>query len=93
MLCQLVLLCRHFRFIAPILQTVGGLFLKSVSQGAATQIYAAIAPELEGRHGAYLCDCAVSKPSKQAQDSHLATQLWDTTEQQLSEALQGKRLD
>ena len=93
MLGQPVLLCRHFGFIAPILRTVGGLFLKSVGQGAATQTFAAVAPELEGRHGAYLCDCAVSKPSKQAQDLQLAAQLWDITEQQVSDALQGKRLD
>ncbi len=37
-----------------------GLALKTVEQGAATTIYAAVAPELEGRGGLYLEDCHVA---------------------------------
>jgi NAD(P)-dependent dehydrogenase (short-subunit alcohol dehydrogenase family) len=35
---------------------------KSVEQGAATSVWAAIAPELEGRGGLYLDGCAVGRP-------------------------------
>ena len=35
---------------------------KSVEQGAATSIWAAVAPELEGVGGLYLEDCAIAKP-------------------------------
>lgn len=60
-----------------------------VVQGAATTIYAATAPELAGKSGAYLADCAITTPSKQAQDVDLAKRLWDVTEQQLQEASAG----
>lgn len=36
-------------------------WLKSAAQGAATTVYAATAPELRGRNGAYLEDCAETK--------------------------------
>jgi hypothetical protein len=35
--------------------------LKSVEAGAATSVYAATAPELEGRGGLYLEDCGVAE--------------------------------
>lgn len=57
-----------------------------IVQGAATTIYAATAPELAGKSGAYLADCAVTTPTKQARDPDLATALWDVTEKQLQEA-------
>jgi NAD(P)-dependent dehydrogenase (short-subunit alcohol dehydrogenase family) len=40
----------------------GGLEWKTVEAGAATSCYAATAPELEGRGGLYLEDCAVAEP-------------------------------
>ena len=55
-------------------------------QGAATAVYAATAPELNGQSGAYLQDCKVGKASATAQDAGLATKLWDVTEAQLAEA-------
>lgn len=42
-----------------------GPFLKNPAQGAATTIYAATAPELAGKSGAYLVDCAVAKEWRQ----------------------------
>ena len=35
--------------------------VQTVAQGAATSIYAATAPELEGQSGAYLADCKVRR--------------------------------
>ena len=56
------------------------------AQGAATTLTAAVSPELEGKSGAYLSDCQVIAPSKEAQDEALAKRLWEVTEQQICEA-------
>ncbi len=74
----------------------GKLVLKSVEAGAATQVYAATAPELEGRGGLYLEDCGVAEVSdaqgaspgvrSYAVDPEAARRLWD-----LSEELVGER--
>jgi hypothetical protein len=55
---------------------LGRPFVKSQEQGAATTVYAALAPELEGKSGVYLSDCAIKTPSKLAQDPELAAKLW-----------------
>ena len=57
-----------------------------VVQGAATAVYAATAPQLDGQSGAYLQDCKVAKPTAKAQDAELAAKLWSVTEAQLAEA-------
>ncbi len=64
---------------------------KSTAQGAATSVWAAIAPELEGVGGLYLEDCAVAKPWTQEQpvsgylpyalDPERAERLWGVSEQ------------
>jgi NAD(P)-dependent dehydrogenase (short-subunit alcohol dehydrogenase family) len=46
----------------------GGLKFKPVEAGAATQVYAATAPELEGMGGLYLEDCRVSGLRRSDQD-------------------------
>ncbi|DBA97802.1 TPA: hypothetical protein ACH3X3_012673 [Trebouxia sp. C0006] len=58
---------------------------KNVEQGAATSVYAATAPELNGKSGAYLADCKIATPSVQAQDAELAKKLWAVTEKQLQD--------
>ena len=35
---------------------------KSIEQGAATTVWAAVAPELEGAGGKYLDNCAIAEP-------------------------------
>jgi len=65
--------------------------LKNVEQGAATSIWAAVAPELEGVGGFYLEDCAIAKPwSKDrpmsgvmpyALDADRAERLWAVSEE------------
>ena len=69
---------------------------KSVEAGAATQVLAATAPELEGRGGLYLEDCqvaavddapgALSGVKSYALDPQNAERLWE-----VSEALVGER--
>lgn len=63
---------------------------KSAAQGAATSVWAATSPELEGQGGKYLQDIAIAKPadgpaplgySPQAYDSEGAAKLWAWSEQ------------
>jgi NAD(P)-dependent dehydrogenase (short-subunit alcohol dehydrogenase family) len=50
----------------------GGFKWKTVEQGAATQVWACTAPELEGRGGLYLDDCHVTGPTDDASQSGYA---------------------
>ena len=71
----------------------GGFEWKTVPCGAATTVYAATAPELEGRGGVYLDDCQVSGRRESsdaavgyepwAMDPAAAAQLWDVSNQTL----------
>jgi NAD(P)-dependent dehydrogenase (short-subunit alcohol dehydrogenase family) len=63
-----------------IFRAVGKLFFKSVAQGAATTIYAAVAPELAGQSGSYLSDCAVAKPLHEALDDTLIERTWSLSQ-------------
>ena len=64
---------------------------KTPEQGAATSIYAAVAPELEGNGGHYLEDCGIAKPwtsehpfsgvMPHALDSERARRLWEVSEE------------
>lgn len=73
----------------------GKLLRKSVAAGAATTVYAASAPELEGRGGVYLEDCHVagvddSKGSNEgvksyALDAEAARALWAASEAMVGE--------
>jgi NAD(P)-dependent dehydrogenase (short-subunit alcohol dehydrogenase family) len=60
----------------------GGLpAYKSIPAGAATTVYAATAPELEGRGGVYLADCAVTGDhAPWALDPASADRLWALSE-------------
>jgi len=73
----------------------GQAFWKTPEQGAATQIFAATAPELDGRGGLYLEDVQVSgiEPcplgrgcSPWALDPEAAQRLWDVSEATLGES-------
>ena len=70
---------------------LGGFLLgrmadKSIPQGAATTVWAAVAPEVP--RGEYLDDCTVaSKRSDQAKDDALADALWEATEARLDAAV------
>lgn len=66
---------------------------KSIPQGAATELWAATAPELAGRGGLYLSDCAVAPPAgpgvrgyaAHAVDPAAAARLWSVSEEALGE--------
>lgn len=57
------------------------LFLKSIPQGAATEVYTATHPDA-AKHGdgQYWADSNVSKPSQHGQNDALAKALWDKSE-------------
>lgn len=67
----------------------GGLVRKSVEEGAATTVYAAVSPALEGRGGLYLEDCEIAGVTpgdgsggyaSYAMDSAEAARLWAWSE-------------
>lgn len=59
---------------------------KTIPQGAATSVWAATAPELEGRGGGYLADCTeATKPKPWALDPAAAQRLWAMSEQMVGE--------
>jgi NAD(P)-dependent dehydrogenase (short-subunit alcohol dehydrogenase family) len=54
--------------------------MKTVPQGAATQVYVAVRPELADVSGEYFADCAVAETIPQAKDDVLAEALWIRSE-------------
>ncbi|KAB5565761.1 hypothetical protein PHYPO_G00245210 [Pangasianodon hypophthalmus] len=57
----------------------------SEQQGAATTVYCAVAPELEGLGGMYFNNCFRCVPSAQAQDPSSALSLWELSERLVQE--------
>lgn len=56
---------------------IGKAFMISVEEGAATTLYCATAPELEGVSGRYYEKCAEKQPNRAALDDALARELWE----------------
>ena len=75
-------------FGADLLQRFVGLFMKSPEQGAATSIYLAESPDVEGVSGRYYANCREKQPAAHAVDRPTAERLWE-----ISEALVGFRYD
>jgi WW domain-containing oxidoreductase len=73
------------RHMNPVMRGLFGLtrplFLKSIPQGAATQVYVATHPSLAGVSGQYFADCNVAKARADADDAELARKLWTVTEE------------
>ena len=74
----------------------GRMRLKTTEAGAATSVYAATAPELDGRGGLYLEDCRVAEVDDQspdggvrsyAVDPEAARRLWAMSEELVGETL------
>ena len=59
--------------------------LRTIAQGAATQVFLATHPSVGTVSGEYFGDCAVRQPSVLARDPNLATRLWETTDQLVAE--------
>jgi WW domain-containing oxidoreductase len=74
-------LWRHMPGLANFaLGVAGPLVLKSVAQGAATEVYVAVHPGAAATSGAYFADCNVARPRADADDPALARRLWEVTE-------------
>nr|ACJ84342.1 unknown [Medicago truncatula] len=56
---------------------VGKYFLKNVQQGAATQCYLALHPQVKGISGEYFTDSNKASPTSLAKDTKLAQKLWE----------------
>ena len=73
------------RHMNPVAQFFFGLSdsiaLKSVPQGAATEVYAAVHPGAAGINGVYFADCNVSKSRPDADNALLARRLWEVSEE------------
>jgi WW domain-containing oxidoreductase len=63
-----------------VLAAIGPLFLKSVAEGAATEVFAAVNAKALPLAGSYLSDSNVEKPRADAEDAALATRLWAESE-------------
>jgi len=77
---------RDLGFVESTLLAVGATFLfKTIPQGAATTVYLATAPEVEGNTkdlGArFFSDSNVAIPAKWASDPVVAQRLWQLTEE------------
>ena len=73
---------RHMNPIAGFAFGLAGpLVLKSVPQGAATEVYVAVHPSVAGTSGAYFADCNLARPRADSEDPALAARLWKVTEE------------
>jgi NAD(P)-dependent dehydrogenase (short-subunit alcohol dehydrogenase family) len=54
--------------------------LKSIEQGAATEVFVATHPSLDGVTGEYFSHCNVAQPRRISNDPQLAKKLWDVSE-------------
>jgi len=52
-------------------------FFRTPEQGAATSIYLACSPEVNGINGKYFVNCREARPSSSAQDDEAAARLWE----------------
>lgn len=72
---------RHMSPVAQrVLSGVEPLFLKSIPEGTATQVYVAAHPDAAAVSGEYWADCNVAESSKHGRDTELAERLWKETE-------------
>lgn len=67
--------------VALVFAVAAPLALKSVPQGAATQVYVAANPKAADVSGDYWKDSNVAEPSRIANDEALAKKLWQTSEE------------
>jgi WW domain-containing oxidoreductase len=63
------------------LAIIGPIALKSVAEGAATETYVAVHPEVEGVSGEYFSDCNIAEPRADSKDPHRAKRLWQVSEE------------
>jgi NAD(P)-dependent dehydrogenase (short-subunit alcohol dehydrogenase family) len=61
----------------------GKLEFKTIEQGAATSMWGATSPDLDGKGGLYLDDCNIGEPAPYAVDPDSAARLWTWSEEQV----------
>jgi NAD(P)-dependent dehydrogenase (short-subunit alcohol dehydrogenase family) len=72
---------RHMNpIVNGFMSAFGSLVLKTVQQGAATEVYVATSPNVAEVSGEYFADCNVARPRSDANDEALAKRLWDVSE-------------
>jgi WW domain-containing oxidoreductase len=77
---------RHMNPVARVIFGVfGPLLLKTVGQGAATEVFVATSPTLADVSGEYFADCNIAVPRPDANDAELAKKLWDVSEKIVAE--------
>jgi len=54
-------------------------FFRTPSNGAATSVYLASSPDVEGVSGKYFANCREKRPSRAAQDADAARRLWEVS--------------
>ncbi|MCB9793625.1 MAG: SDR family NAD(P)-dependent oxidoreductase [Alphaproteobacteria bacterium] len=72
---------RHLDDYDGVLDSIGRDKLKSIPQGAATQLFVAVNPDAAQLSGLYFADCQVKEPSAPAKDEALAARLWTVSEE------------
>ena len=74
-------LSRHMNPMAQLAYALAGpLALKSVAQGAATEVFVAAHPSVATTSGRYFADCNLARPRRDAEDPALAARLWEVSE-------------
>ncbi len=63
------------------LALAGPFVLKTVPQGAATEVFAAVHPKALALAGQYLASCNAATPRRDAEDEELARKLWTVSEE------------
>lgn len=66
--------------VGAVLTLLSPLFLKTVSQGAATTVFAAVDDRALPLAGQYLADCNAASTRREADDEALAARLWEVSE-------------
>jgi WW domain-containing oxidoreductase len=71
---------RHMPVVAAAaMSALAPIFMKTVQQGAATQVYVATNPQLANVSGQFFTDCNVAKARPDTDDEQLAQRLWDVS--------------
>lgn len=68
-------------YIKRVIQPISYIWAKNATEGAQTQIYLSVSPELEKVTGKYFSDCRPVEPSFKCSDIDLAKKLWSVSEQ------------
>jgi WW domain-containing oxidoreductase len=74
-------LARHNLGARVFYEILSPIVLKTLPQGAATQVYVATDPALATVSGKYFADCNITAPRADAEDPGIANSLWKISEQ------------